>query len=323
MLLSIVMPVYKAESSIARTIKSVLNQTYRDFELLIVDDGSPDNSLVIAKEYAANDSRIKILAQKNAGVSAARNRGIDKAQGEIITFIDADDYIDADFYQNLLKPFSLDEEIDISIGGFVREDAGGATVNVLTRASASVIRHNAAIPELFRNRIFRGELCDKAYRYRLLKNIRLNTKIAVAEDLLFNFEIFHKARRIYYAPLWGYHYVVNKESATRKYTRKNLTHIAAVELMRSMKINDAAEKKMLDGVYARALASNILRMLLSGTDFAKEIKDCQRKLRADFINYINAPLLTYRQKLGMLYAILPYSACKILASIAGKWQRNL
>lgn len=323
MLLSVIMPVYRAENSIARAIKSVLNQTYKDFELLIVDDGSPDKSLAIAKEYAAKDSRIQILEQENTGVSAARNHGIDATKGEIVTFIDADDYIEPDFYQNLIKPFLTDDEIDISIGGFVREDGQGIVQNVLTRVSASVIRHNAAIPELFRNRIFRGELCDKAYRRRLLKKSQLNTAIAVAEDLLFNFEVFHKARKIYYAPLWGYHYVINAESATRKYTRKNLTHLTAIELMQSMNVADDYVKKILVGVYGRALASNILRMLLASYDFEKDIKKCQKKLRADFIKYINAPMLTYRQKLGMLYAILPYRVCKILASIAGKWQRNL
>ncbi len=92
-MISVIMPVYKAEKYLDRSITSVLNQSYSDFELLLIDDGSPDNSGAICDEWAKSDSRIKAFHKPNGGTSDARNYGIEKAQGEYITFIDNDDYV--------------------------------------------------------------------------------------------------------------------------------------------------------------------------------------------------------------------------------------
>ena len=102
-MISIVIPLYNKEQSIARTIRSVLNQTYRDFELIIVNDGSTDNSLKEAERLSADDSRIVIISQSNAGVSAARNKGINASQGELIALIDGDDYWDKDCLKELVR----------------------------------------------------------------------------------------------------------------------------------------------------------------------------------------------------------------------------
>ena len=91
MKVSIIVPVYKAEMYITECIESVLSQTYPDFELILIDDGSPDNSGNICDEYATKDNRIKVFHKKNGGVSSARNLGIDKSSGDLITFLDADD----------------------------------------------------------------------------------------------------------------------------------------------------------------------------------------------------------------------------------------
>lgn len=93
-LISIIMPVYNAEKYLNRSIESVMNQTYKNIEIILVNDGSTDASLTICSNYQKADSRIKLINQKNSGVSAARNRGIDEATGTYIMFIDSDDYIE-------------------------------------------------------------------------------------------------------------------------------------------------------------------------------------------------------------------------------------
>ena len=93
--ISVIVPVYKAESYLRCCVDSLLAQTFRDFEILLIDDGSPDKSGEICDEYARKDGRIKALHKKNEGVSSARNAGIEHAQGEWITFVDADDYSSA------------------------------------------------------------------------------------------------------------------------------------------------------------------------------------------------------------------------------------
>ena len=91
--ISVIVPVYKVEPYINHCVDSILAQTYRDFELILVDDGSPDNCGKICDEYAKKDSRVKVIHKVNGGVSSARNMGLDNAKGEWITFIDADDYV--------------------------------------------------------------------------------------------------------------------------------------------------------------------------------------------------------------------------------------
>ena len=93
---SVIVPVYKVETYLPRCIESILNQTVTDFELILIDDGSPDCSGEICDAYAAKDSRIRVIHQKNGGVSKARNAGLDIAQGEYIVFVDSDDWVDAD-----------------------------------------------------------------------------------------------------------------------------------------------------------------------------------------------------------------------------------
>ena len=102
-LISVIIPVYNAEEYIARALESVLNQTYEKLDIIVVDDGSDDNSLDICKRYAACDKRIKLLHKQNGGQASARTYGIKRACGDYITFLDADDYIDVETYANIIK----------------------------------------------------------------------------------------------------------------------------------------------------------------------------------------------------------------------------
>lgn len=100
--ISVIVPVYNVEKNLPRCIDSILSQSFTDFELLLIDDGSPDNCGKICDEYAAKDSRVKVFHKPNGGVSSARNLGLDKAQGEWVTFIDSDDYVDVDYLKELV-----------------------------------------------------------------------------------------------------------------------------------------------------------------------------------------------------------------------------
>lgn len=101
--ISIIVPIYNAEEHLDKCVKSILMQTEKNLELILVDDGSDDNSLKICKEYEKRDARVRVIHQDNAGVSAARNQGIDIAEGEYIGFVDSDDWIDANMYERLLE----------------------------------------------------------------------------------------------------------------------------------------------------------------------------------------------------------------------------
>ena len=102
-LLSVIIPVYKVEKYLRRCLDSIVNQTYKNLEIILVDDGSPDNSGKICDEYAQNDKRIKVIHQKNKGQGAARNTGIIAANGELITFVDSDDWIENNTYEIMVS----------------------------------------------------------------------------------------------------------------------------------------------------------------------------------------------------------------------------
>ncbi len=113
-LISVIVPVYNVEDYLEECINSILSQTYTNLEILIVDDGSMDNSLAIIQEFSQRDSRITIFTKENGGLSSARNRAIDEAKGEYLTFIDSDDYIEENYIEYLMKSL-IDNEADISI----------------------------------------------------------------------------------------------------------------------------------------------------------------------------------------------------------------
>lgn len=123
MTISIVLPMYNAEASIANAIESVQNQTYADWELIIVDDGSKDESVAIAAGYAQQDSRIRILKQENAGPSAARNKGIAEVKSAYLTFIDADDRLGETCLQHLLSALEANAEHDLVCAGYYEQNA--------------------------------------------------------------------------------------------------------------------------------------------------------------------------------------------------------
>ena len=110
--LSVIVPVYKVEKYIHNCVESILKQTFSDFEVILVDDGSPDRCGEICDSYAFLDKRIKVIHQSNGGLSAARNKGIEIAQGEIIGFVDSDDEISADMYEKMLQ-YLDDNQLDI------------------------------------------------------------------------------------------------------------------------------------------------------------------------------------------------------------------
>lgn len=119
-LISVIIPVYNVEKFLPACIDSAINQTYKNIEIILIDDGSPDKCPQICDEYAIKDSRIKVIHKENGGISSARNAGIEAANGEFIYFIDGDDFTDSQSLEILLQPIIEDSEVDISIGGFKR-----------------------------------------------------------------------------------------------------------------------------------------------------------------------------------------------------------
>ena len=219
---SIIVPVYKAEKYIRRCLDSIQTQTFTDFEVLLIDDGSPDRSGEICDEYAAKDSRFRVFHKKNGGVSSARNLGIDNSNGEFLCFCDADDFIPKHTLFALIAPFSND--IDSTVGGYQIFGANNVTLFELKTQSTHRININEAIRDFYPNgsmdwqryvvnRMFRMDVIHKHH-------IRFREDIYYKEDGLFLVEYLCKSQKdIVYVEEIVYVYCKNEESATGKIGR--------------------------------------------------------------------------------------------------------
>lgn len=192
-LISIIMPVYNAEKYLNRSIESVMNQTYKNIEIILVNDGSTDASLTICSNYQKADSRIKLINQKNSGVSAARNRGIDEATGTYIMFIDSDDYIEKNMIEDMVGKIT-ENDIDLVISGIkmnyikygqiIKEENYKLKDNIYTITEML----NAILVDI--DLICICGPCCKLYKRNILKdnNIKFTNEFTMGEDTWYNLD---------------------------------------------------------------------------------------------------------------------------------------
>ena len=192
-MISIIIPVYNAEKTLRQCIDSVLSQDFKDFELILIDDGSKDSSPVICDEYAKTDERIIVIHKGNAGVSAARNNGLDIAQGEWICFIDSDDYVSAGFFQGVENC-----EQQLLITGFRDEKEGNVFENVKMASARYQNEEDVRefiLTQVSSNMVLRGPW-GKFYRHELIGRQRFNTEMKLGEDTCFVFDYLAKCHSI-------------------------------------------------------------------------------------------------------------------------------
>lgn len=186
-LISIIVPVYNFEDYIRRCVDSILCQTYSNIELILVDDGSQDQSCVICDEYKNRDSRVKVVHKKNGGTSEARNFGLELAEGEYIGFVDGDDYIDLDFYQ-VLYDLIIEYETDIAMVSY-RQIYSNQSVVKTDSGKISVMERKQAVCELLIDRDVQNYVWNKLYKRELFKEIRFPVGI-VYDDINIMYELF-------------------------------------------------------------------------------------------------------------------------------------
>ena len=214
-LISVIIPVYNMEPYLARCLDSVLNSTYRELEILCVDDGSRDRSLEILREYEAKDSRITVVAKENGGVSSARNAGLDRAGGSFVSFIDPDDFIHPQMFELLLQAQQL-SGADIVIGEY--SSTKEFTPPDYARLAFSGEKCRSISPA----GVFKNHACGSYCWGRLLKkeivgSLRFNEACSYSEDALFNAELCEQNPSVRYCllryPL--YYYFIRESSITR------------------------------------------------------------------------------------------------------------
>lgn len=190
--ISIVVPVYKAENVLKKCIDSILTQTYTDFELILVDDGSPDLSGKICDDYAVADKRVSVIHKKNGGVSSARNEGIKNAKGEYICFVDSDDYIEPTYLEILIETKRLYKDIDNVWCCFqtVSDYNGNNRNEVRVNTDKEILLYSCSDIMTLHSSWFDASPCNKLYNTDTIKdnNLLMDENLSLGEDLIFNLQ---------------------------------------------------------------------------------------------------------------------------------------
>jgi glycosyltransferase involved in cell wall biosynthesis len=206
--LSVIVPVYKVEQYIHRCIDSILNQTYKNLEVILVDDGSPDNCGKICDAYASKDSRVSVIHQQNMGLSMARNNGMKIASGDYICFVDSDDFIELKMYEHMVNVALTENlalvECSVNVNGEVFYEQNPKTLYIQD------------FDDVLERPVMMGfnSAWNKLYRKDLIANMSFK-KGVIYEDFLFTSQIWSKIKKVGFIPMAYYHYSQEGESIMR------------------------------------------------------------------------------------------------------------
>ena len=286
--ISIIVPVYNAEKAVGRCIESILNETWRDSEVLLVDDGSKDRSSEILDEYAAKDARVRVIHQQNAGVSAARNRALSEARGEYIRFLDADDWLSEDSSRLLIRSIEEDRS-DLVVADFYRvvgdrvAQRGSIDVNgVLSRREYA--EYMMASPADY----YYGVLWNKLYKREIIEKyqLRCNEELSFCEDFCFNLEYILHCEKISTLTVPVYYYVKTDGSLVSQ----NLNPARLVRMKTEIfRYYDQFYREVLDEESYRAQRPEIASFLIAaaGDELVLPLVPGTRKLGEEGVSILN------------------------------------
>ncbi len=271
---SIIVPVYKAEKYLNRCIDSILAQTFTDWELLLIDDGSPDRSGDICDEYAKKDTRIRVFHKKNGGVSSARNLGLDYVQGEYVTFVDSDDWLLEKTLTLCSSNFGKYEIVRFSMV-FIESLVGDNKRKIVLPLSES---KNAIMQRILERNSLLG-VCGGIYKRELFSNqsIRFDPKLVMAEDWLVLCQLVNHCHSIIDLPDVCYCYnVMNEESCSNNPSVEKVEQcmIALENIISSIGIS-----RLYINSFVISLRILLRAMFLAVLREAKSIKDIKKRMK--------------------------------------------
>ncbi len=232
--ISVIIPVYNAENKFQKLLNSLKNQTiFNNLEIIFVNDGSSDNSLSILQAYWKKYDNVKIINKENGGVSSARNLGIENSTSDYITFIDADDYIDDDYFEMFQN--SINKKAELIVIGFITEYSSG--YKIVKNYLPETIDNKEKMMKLFLLGKLDPNCWNKLYKRNIINKIRFDETMAYGEDKEMIFNYLRKCNVIEIISGSKYHYIINDDSVMRKqYNRKNFNTIdkseKKIELMK-------------------------------------------------------------------------------------------
>ena len=228
-LISVIIPVYGVEKYIAQCLDSIINQTYKNLEVIVVNDGTKDRSAEIAKEYATKDSRIKVYDFQNGGLSVARNRGLEIATGDYISYIDSDDWLDKRMYETLMKS-AMQNDADMVKCGII--ETNGAKEEKFTFSDEKIINNEQHVGfENYFNGMLWTVVWNGLYKRELAKKVKFPDNV-VNEDNYSSGIFLYLAKKIVVIQFCGNYYRVNDAGISKGGVKKPLDKILAISKLK-------------------------------------------------------------------------------------------
>jgi glycosyltransferase involved in cell wall biosynthesis len=263
--ISIIIPVYKVEKYLPRCIDSLLNQSFQNLEIILVDDGSPDNSGKICDEYALKDARIKVIHKENGRAYDARNKGMDIATGDLIGFMDSDDFIHPKMYQSLYN-LLLKHGADIAQCGFTKVQNGEINPPVKDN-SPRVFSNEGALAQLYSDESVEfAVIWNKIYKKELVQNVRFK-KAFIHDDEFFTYKLLYAASKVVVVESQFYYYYQSPNSMIRNtFSERKMEYAEAMEERLAF-----FKEKELTGLYTLAQKKYCLWILYFIYMYSKEL----------------------------------------------------
>lgn len=298
---SIIVPVYNSEKFIERCLTSIINQTLKDIEIIVIDDGSKDESLFKCSLLADIDSRIKIFQKKNEGLGLARNYGLKNASGEYVAFVDSDDYIKNNMYLELYQKAKETGAEAIISGAFITVRHSGQIVYERQVESELVYCGNTkqlalemmgSLPNDSKDYTVEMSVCKGIYSLDVIKENNIcfrSEREYISEDLIFHFDFFQKTNKAIVVPKYYYYYCENMNSLTKKYSRNRfeqnvLFYEAMLSMLRDYKYGKECQ------LYAHRMLISRARVCISlSSNYYKGWND---KVRTDISEICNNKVLS-------------------------------
>ena len=279
-MISIIVPVYRVEKYLDKCIKSIVSQTYSNLEIILVDDGSPDKSGLICDKWAMLDSRIKVLHQKNAGAGAARNTALKLAQGEFISFVDSDDYLSVNMFENLLNYF--DKDIDIVECEFLSVEEDDALFVNEERIQSKVFSSEEAMREHIADHYFRQLIWNKLYRRNCIDSVYFPEGKKI-DDEFWMYKVLGRAKQLVHCNEKLYAYRQQDNSVMHMLKPENRIQAIEAKVCRHQYIKEKFPRLTLMSYNCLVMSCvyQVQKVYRTGTedDVRKVLEYCQKVLR--------------------------------------------
>jgi glycosyltransferase involved in cell wall biosynthesis len=267
--ISVIVPVYNVGEHLKACLDSLLSQTFSDFEVIAVNDGSTDSSAVILAEYANKDSRVKVLHQENKGLSSARNAGLKYQTGDYVCFLDGDDYLAPVALEKTYKKFSIDT--DIVVYGYQKVDAVGMRISGASFGHET-LSNDAAFRSILSHKIS-PMACNKLYRSSLFRHYDILFPVGLLhEDLDTIYRLFWHAREVRFIAAELYYWTVRDGSITSSVTKKHVDDVTQIFLARVDFLNENCSLSAFKEEYALSLVK-MFNLLLERSSVFVETDD--------------------------------------------------